>query len=184
MFIISVIVPDPASHLTSRCIMYVYFDSTRSNIFRQWTICGKVPWAPVFHWAVIYHGITGYTSVNGPLAAVIRMIQKLVKMWFRGIRTRVLKKGLNGKAVCWYSTESHSYYTTETSLFWRCVFVHVGLYRFLNTPLVGRCPVIPWYITAHWSTGAQGTFPPMVHWRKMLDRVPAAIYYKNVTGHF
>ena len=32
------------------------FMCTRSNIFRQWTIGGKVPWAPVLHWAVIYHG--------------------------------------------------------------------------------------------------------------------------------
>ncbi len=37
---------------------------TRSNIFRQWTIGGKVPWAPVLHWAVIYHGITGYLPTN------------------------------------------------------------------------------------------------------------------------
>ncbi len=51
-----------------------------TNIFRPWTIGGKVPWAPVLHWAVIYHGITGYTSANGPLAAVICMIQMLVKM--------------------------------------------------------------------------------------------------------
>ncbi len=40
-----------------------------------------------------------------------------------------------------------------------------------NGPLTDVYPVIPWYITAQWSTGAQGTFPPMVHWRKMLDRV-------------
>ncbi len=52
-----------------------------------------------------------------------------------------------------------------------------------NGPLTDVYPVIPWYLTAQWSTGAQGTFPPMVHWRKMLDRVPFASHvYINVTA--
>ena len=38
--------------------------------------------------------------------------------------------------------------------FWRCVYVHVGLYCFLNVPLADRYPVIPWYITDQWSTDA------------------------------
>ncbi len=46
-----------------------------------------------------------------------------------------------------------------------------------NGPLTDVYHVIPWYITAQWSTGAQGTFPPMVHWRKMLDRVVLAPCY-------
>ncbi len=32
--------------------------------------------------------------------------------------------------------------------------------------------MIPLYMTARWSTGAQGTFPPMVYWRKVLAWVP------------
>ncbi len=147
-----------------------YINCTRANIFRQWTIGGKVPCPPVLYWAVVYHGITRYTSANGPLAAVIFMIQKLVLERFEPV---LLKKALTEKP---YTDAAHrasvlSYYATETSwstsLFSRCVYSHVGLYRFLNTPLVSRYPVIPWYITAQWSTGDQGTFPPMVHWRKM-----------------
>ncbi len=33
-------------------------------------------------------------------------------------------------------------------------------------------PVIPLHITAQWSSVAQSTFPSMVYWRKLLDRVP------------
>ncbi len=100
-----------------------------------------------------------------------------LKCDFRGIRTRIPKRALTEKPYINAAQRASvlSYYATETSwstsLSWRCVYLHVGLYRFLNAPLVGRYPVIPWYITAQWSSGAQSTFPPVVHWRKMLDWV-------------
>ncbi len=50
-----------------------------------------------------------------------------------------------------------------------------------NGPLTDVYPVIPWYITAQWSTGAQGTFPPMVNWRKLLDRVCKQPWMLNAT---
>ncbi len=52
------------------------------------------------------------------------------------------------------------------SLFWR---VHICACWVTLIPQL--YPVIPWYITAQWSTGAQRVFPPVVHWRKVLNRV-------------
>ncbi len=51
----------------SQLIRYISDFCTRSNISRKWTTGGKVPWVPVLHWAVIYHGITGYLPTNGAL---------------------------------------------------------------------------------------------------------------------
>ncbi len=60
-----------------------------------------------------------------------------------------LKKGLTEKAYTNASLKASAlpYYASETSwsarLFWRCAYVHAGLYRFLNAPLADRCTVIP-----------------------------------------
>ena len=44
--------------------------SHRASIFRQCTTGGHTRWAPVLHWAVIYHGITGYLPTSGALRSL------------------------------------------------------------------------------------------------------------------
>ena len=47
--------------------------------------------------------------------------------------------------------------------------MHTRLYIVSSAALADRYPVIPRYITAHWSTGVQRrVFPPVVHWRKKV----------------
>ncbi len=70
-------------------------------------------------------------------------------MTFEGFEPVFLKKALTQKPYTDAAQRASvlSYYATETSwstsLSWRCVYMHVGLYRFLNAPLGGRYPVIP-----------------------------------------
>ncbi len=142
---------------------------TRSNIFRQWTIGGKVPWESVLQWTVIYHGITGYTSVSGPLAAVIRMIEKLVKT-FEGFEPVFLQKALTMLTEKPYTDAAQrssvlSYSATETSwstsLSWRCVYLHVG---YIDSSMLHWWADILWYRDISQPSGALAFRLPFRQW--------------------
>ncbi len=112
--------------------------------------------AQVLHWAVIYSYISRYHEV--------RNLVKISLWWIRTDSPKmVLTENLDISACSaesQWATLLHLRRRVDrlARLFWRCVYVHAGSYRFLNAPLADRYPVIPWYITAQWSTGAQRVF--------------------------